>query len=274
MASSYSLDSVNANQHGSYQGRHLTVDFTQEKDISNNRSKISWTLKSTGGSSGRYTVGPTYVYINGEQVFYKKQISYSASSDTFPSSTGSVSGSIYVNHESNGKKSISVSLTTAVYYDGTGTTSGTWTLDDIPRASVIGSISNFNVESGCKVPITKYLSSFRDKLEIYVGSTLIKTIDNYTSNSQITFTDAEILKIYNATATNSKSATFTFKTTTYNGSSNIGTSSGSAVGTIQGLAYVNINGQMVRAVPWVKINNVWKRSIPKINNNGSWVMPR
>jgi hypothetical protein len=42
MASTYTLESK------SYDGRKLVLTCTQTKDTANNRSKIEWTLKSTG----------------------------------------------------------------------------------------------------------------------------------------------------------------------------------------------------------------------------------
>lgn len=127
MASNFTLNS------GSYEGRYLQVYCTQEKDIANNKSKITWTLSSLGGSVNYYSTGATTVTIAGQQVYYKGRVDWSAK--TFPAAKGSVSGTIYVDHDSKGDKSVSVSLTTAIYVGATSTYSGTWQLDNIPRAS-------------------------------------------------------------------------------------------------------------------------------------------
>ena len=83
-----------------YGGRILRLYCTQTKDISNNKSKISWTLYSEGGSVNYYSTGPTTVKINGTQVYYKERADWTTYE--FPAAKGSVSGSIYVSHNSNG----------------------------------------------------------------------------------------------------------------------------------------------------------------------------
>ena len=132
----YTLNSKN-----SYEGRKLRLYCTSTINVANNSSTINWTLYSEGGSSGNYSTGPTTVNINGVQVYYKDRVSYS--SKTFPASKGSVSGSLTVTHNSDGKKSINVSLSTAIYTATVTTNSGTWTLDNIPRQATITSAPNF-----------------------------------------------------------------------------------------------------------------------------------
>ena len=60
-------------------------------------------------------------------------------SQKFPAAKGSVSGSLKVYHSDNGSKSITVSLTTAIYTATTSTKSGTWALDKIDRYASITS---------------------------------------------------------------------------------------------------------------------------------------
>lgn len=125
----------------SHQGRKLRLYCTSTINIANNTSTINWTLYSEGGSSNYYSTGPTTVTINGTKVYYLERKSYS--SKVFPASKGSVSGSLTVTHNSDGKKSISVSLSTAIYTSTVTTNSGTWTLDNIPRYATITSAPNF-----------------------------------------------------------------------------------------------------------------------------------
>ena len=138
MASTYTLKSQ------SYQGRYLYIYCKQTKDISTNTSKIDWTLTATGGESTYYTTGPTTVKINGEQVYYKDQVSWSKY--TFPAAPGSVSGSLTVEHGDDGKLSIPVSITTSIYTGVLETKNGTWTLDANERFATIESAPNFNDE--------------------------------------------------------------------------------------------------------------------------------
>lgn len=125
----------------SYDGRRLRLYCTSTTNIANNTSTIKWTLYSENGNSNYYSTGPTTVTINGTQVYYKARVAYS--SKTFPAAKGSVSGTLTVTHNSDGKKSISVSLATAIYTSTVTTNSGTWTLDNIPRQATITSAPNF-----------------------------------------------------------------------------------------------------------------------------------
>lgn len=125
----------------SYEGRKLRLYCTSTTSIANNTSTIKWTLYSEGGSVNYYSTGPTTVTINGTQVYYSARKEWSTYS--FPASKGSVSGTLTVTHNSDGKKSISVSLSTAIYYGSVTTNSGTWTLDNIPRQATITSAPNF-----------------------------------------------------------------------------------------------------------------------------------
>lgn len=132
----YTLYSAN-----SYQGRKLRLYCTSTTSIANNTSTINWTLYSEGGSSSYYTTGPTTVTINGVEVYYKGKTYWD--DKIFPAAKGSTSGSLTVTHNSDGKKSINVSLSTAIYTSTVTTNSGTWTLDNIPRYATITSAPNF-----------------------------------------------------------------------------------------------------------------------------------
>ena len=135
MASTFILTS------SSYGGRYLQLSCSQVRNIAANKSTISWTLSSVGGSVNYYSTGPTTVTINGTQVYYKERVSYSK--EVFPAAKGSVSGTIEVGHETLGDKSIAVSLSTAIYGTTVKTASGTWQLDSIPRQATITVASNF-----------------------------------------------------------------------------------------------------------------------------------
>ena len=132
MASTFTLYS------DSYEGRYLYLSCSQTKNIANNTSTINWTLYSTGGEHWYYSTGPTSVVINGTEVYYAGR------RDTdFPASEGSTSGSLTVSHDAAGNKSITCSLTTAIYTYATSTESGTWSLDNIPRKATLTAAPNF-----------------------------------------------------------------------------------------------------------------------------------
>ncbi|MEL7569437.1 MAG: hypothetical protein AAGU14_02640 [Eubacteriaceae bacterium] len=179
-------------------------------------------------------------------------------------------GSTTVTHDTDG--TFSEIFSTICKYDSTGsyangTGSGTVAFDTIPRASEIGTISNFNLEDTFSVPIDKKSSSFTDDLVIKQGETVIKTITDYASGANINLTDAELLNAYNAI---DKTAAFTFETTTKSGSTTIGTDSAEATGIAAGTAYIKTGGSWKRALPYLKVNGVWEKAIANIKSGGSW----
>ena len=116
-------------------GRYMQLDCSQKTDIANNKSTITWTLTSEGGTSLYFSTGPTTVKINGTQVYYIARKDYTT--EVFPAKQGSVSGSIDIYHDDNGAKTITVELSTAIYVAAVSTYSDNWELDSIPRKAEI-----------------------------------------------------------------------------------------------------------------------------------------
>lgn len=135
MANDFTLNS------DSYDGRYLQLYCTQEKDIANNQSIISWTLSSIGGKSNYYSTGPTSVIIAGNEAYYCEKKHWT--SYEFPAAKGSTNGSVIVDHDSNGDKSIEIKLVTMIYTGVQQTKTETWQLDSIQRKALITSVSNF-----------------------------------------------------------------------------------------------------------------------------------
>ena len=203
---------------GSYEGRKLRLYCTSTTSIANNTSTINWTLYSEGGSVNYYSVGPTTVTINGTQVYYNTRKEWS--SQTFPASKGSVSGSLTVAHNSDGKKTISLSLSTAIYVGAVTTNNGTWALDDIPRYATISSAQNFtdiqnptitySNQAGTNATSLQACIASTDAQTIYVGyRDISKTGTSYTFN----LTEAERNALRQATPnSNTLSVNFYVKT--------------------------------------------------------------
>lgn len=150
---------------------------------------------------------------------------------------------------------------------GTSDISGSVTFDTISRPSEIGTISDFNLEDTFSVPVDKKSTSFTDDLVIKQGSTVIKTVLNYTGGANINLTDSELFTAYNVI---DKSAVFTFETTTKIGSTTVGTDSATATGTAAGTAYIKIEDSWRRAIPYIRVNGVWKKAIANVKSGGSW----
>ncbi|MGN0533284.1 MAG: hypothetical protein ACI4IK_02890 [Eubacterium sp.] len=196
MASTFRLTS------GSYQGRYLELYCTQEKIISENKSKISWTLSSIGGSSNYYGTGPTTVKINGNQVYYCARKNWETKE--FPAAKGSTSGYTYVSHDTNGSKSITVEFSTAIYVGEISTYSGNWELENIPRSATALTAENFTDEQNPSITfsnpggldIVPYINIY-DK-----NNNIVYIIDRnkgkYTSPFKFTLTDEERTAIRNA----------------------------------------------------------------------------
>lgn len=109
-------------------------------------------------------------------------------------------------------------------------TSPNYALSVSGAASAIGSISNFDVDNGVTIPITKYDATFADTLVVSYGGTTIKTVPGITNGTKVSFAN-ELATIYNLMRS-VKSGTFTFTLTTKSGSTTIGTSTRTANGSI------------------------------------------
>lgn len=144
----------------SYSGRYLQLTITETINVAANKSTLKWTLTSTGGSSLYYSIAPTTVKINGTQVYYKGATAWD--DRVFPAAKGSVSGSIDVAHNSDGKKSVSVVFDTRVWYSAAESYGGTLTLANIDRTAPSVSLSCSNITaSSVKLSITASATSNR-----------------------------------------------------------------------------------------------------------------
>ncbi len=139
-----------------------------------------------------------------------------------------------------------------------------------PAASVITQADDFNFEDAFSVAVTKYVPSFTDTLNVYVGGAPVKTVENYTSHTPVTLNGDELLAAYAATAAGQRIASVTFTTTTKSGETVIGMSAGAAVGTAAGTARINVSGAWKRGVAWLNAGGVWKRAVLHINDAGAW----
>lgn len=205
----------------SYDGRRLRLYLTSTINIANNTSTIKWTLYSENGNSNYYSTGPTTVTINGTRVYYKERVAYS--SKTFPAAKGSISGTLTVTHNSDGKKAIFVSLATAIYTATVTTNSGTWTLDNIPRQATITSVPNFTDIQNPTIQYSNPAGSNVSSLQACIsltGSTddiayrdISKTGTSYTFN----LTDAERNVLRQATTTSNTRTVYFYVRTIISG---------------------------------------------------------
>lgn len=188
-----------------YDGRYLQLTITQTQNIANNTSTLNWTLTSTGGAVNYYMICETTVKINGQQVYHKNLTNWD--SYVFPAKKGSVSGSITVEHNSDGSLTVPVVFKTAVYTSAQlKDYGGNFALDDNPRKATLTSAPNFNDEenptitysnpAGTAVSSLKACIASADGTTIYVPyRDISKTGASYTFN----LTTAERNALRNAT---------------------------------------------------------------------------
>lgn len=114
-----------------------------------------------------------------------------------------------IEHEPDGSKTVTVTATYSASFSPTsGSLSGNVTLATIPRASKINTETtqwvSSTIDDGFTIGITQYSSSFYQKLVVkYLNvstetQTILKTINNVTDGSAITFTSSELDTIYGA----------------------------------------------------------------------------
>lgn len=167
--------STQGTTYGSYDGRYMYLTVTETTvDKKNNKSLLSWTLTVTGGSVNYYSTGPTTVKINGTQVYYKAHTEWSEYA--FPAAKGSVSGTIEVQHDTNGSKTIPIVLQTAVYY-------GSWAVADYGGSMTLTAIDRTS-------PTVQATATVQSSTSIKIKGTASKSCNKweYTLNGGTTWT--------------------------------------------------------------------------------------
>lgn len=176
------------------------------------RLTISWT-------SGSYNLNNKsgYIIIDGTKYTFSNSFN-----DNRTSSGSKVlaTKSKTVVHSADGTKTVSCS---GYYQTGTSAGNITWSgkkaLTNIPRNAVLGSIPNFIFDNGnaFDVPITSYVNTYYNVLQIKYNDTIIATRANYTGNT-VTLRDDEINNAYTLMYA-SNSANWDFSLSTYTDSS-------------------------------------------------------
>lgn len=125
-----------------YQGRYLTFSWSEKsQSIANNTTTISWTLKGAGAAESTYYYTRNIkLVIDGETVY-----TFGGSSSSYISlhnGTVVASGTYTIKHNNDGTRDFTVYAEAGIYVwavNCTGTE--TFSLDDIPRATTLDSLS-------------------------------------------------------------------------------------------------------------------------------------
>ena len=213
-------------------GHHrFTLNVNENStDISNNTSSLSFSfvLSSLGGAYDWYGWR--------QQISYSININGKVYSGYIPDYNGTStitlnSGSLTVEHNSDGKKDINISFSVSdttgqSYTSGNASSSGTMTLTTIPRASKANEFytDNNDIEKGMAVYYTSYYSGFTNKLRISVPQVqILETIDNYENEKWFELSDASINYLYGYMAS-SNTVQLGAVIETWNGNTKIGES--------------------------------------------------
>lgn len=182
------------------------IDWSEStQDITNNRTLINWTvgIQAQPGWTpywGSNAVRINSAYIDGQQV---------AGSQTFsnlsPSNGGKIglrSGSVWVGHNSDGTKSISVSVSGWFYGNGDVSASGSWGLATIPRNSQVSTNKSiYTLGEPIQIITNRKSSSFTHTITIRLhnsGGTVIQTINSVGASTTWTPSPAQITQMQNA----------------------------------------------------------------------------
>lgn len=186
-------------------------------NVEANTSQVRFLLQAT--SDGSWNSDPTYGWA---RIDWNTVAEYSPSFESGETITlCDITRTIA--HNADGAKTIYADYAWDTGLTSTGTLSGgsNIALTTIPRGSKLGNIAAFDVESTITVPITKYASSFTDKLTIKIGDTVIKTINNVSNGYLLTFSASELNSIYELMSSVNSTA-FTFLLESYSGTTLIG----------------------------------------------------
>ena len=198
---------------GGYPDHYVFSWWLVSQNIEGNYSDIGWNVVGAGGSSnGSYTnVKQKYVNVNGSQ-------QYNETTTRTYNGTTPFSGTARIYHNADGTGSFSASCGGAFYYYGSynSTGSGSWSLPTIPRASSISSSANFVKGDVTTITVNRASGSFTHTIQVYVGSTLIKTFTSIATSVTWTPTQSEVEAMLKANTSSS------IKCTTYSGSTQIG----------------------------------------------------
>lgn len=195
-------------------GRYYQLTWSATQSIANNTSTISWTLSAQGYSGGWVAERTLYVTIDGATVYNK--------SDRVERKVGTIkTGTKTITHNSNGSRSFTITLGAAVYGASVNCKgSGTFSLNTIARASTLN-VSDGTLGVSQTITADRKSSNFTHTLTWTTGSSYSGTIATKSTATSWSFTPP--LELANV-QTNFSVVAVLFTLTTYNGTTQVGTS--------------------------------------------------
>ena len=226
---------------GGYDGRNLTLSWTATQDVNTNKSTVSWTLSNSGGDASWYAMRHLIVTIDGTTV-YTRDARYEQYSGTI------ATGSITLDHDSDGQKSFAVTIQAAVYNSAVNARANkTFTLDRIYRTSTLSS-GDFTMGTAGTITVTQANNAYTHTVTYSFGSQT-GTIVTKSSSTSISFTPSTSLA---SQVPNATSGILTLTCETFNGNTSLGTTSitktlnvpDSIKPTVSSATYANTNNSL------------------------------
>lgn len=184
------------------------------------------------------------------------------------------SGSMWINHNADGTKTFSMSMSGWVIDGGTTTGSGSFTLNKINRYAVTNSATGDNIENSFSVNYTKYVDTYKYKLRIsYPGVSTLERIDYNTSGTSFNLSKESIENIYDTYPdTNTFNLGFAVETWSSDGNSKLSDGNEKILSCTKTdrIGRLYINNEWKRSTPYVRVNGEWKKAIPYTRINNEW----
>ena len=187
MALSGKVETATYTPSGSSNTWKVVLNWTATQNVVNNTSTISWNIKvSTTSSTGYVVVSEIRAKINGTEVYYRNHDNHTNGYN----GTQIANGTITVNHDSNGAKSVAMSIEAGIYQWAINKSgSNTFTLTQIDRAAPTVSLTTSSITaSGVTVKATGSTTCDRFDYSIDGGSTWtnFSTTEGTTASKAIT----------------------------------------------------------------------------------------
>lgn len=207
----------------SYKNRSVTLSWKATPDIATNSDTLTWQIVGSGSAGGWVMVSELKAVIDGTTVYYRSSDNHTQCYN----GTLLASGTIVLPHDDEGNKSFTASIQAGIYEWGINCSgSDSFTLNQIARASSITSASNTILGNNCSVTWTPASSSFRYKLKFAIGG-WSDTTGYISPNTNKSYTYNQFLIPVSVAnyITSSPSGTMTVYLYTYNGTTQIGSTS-------------------------------------------------
>lgn len=196
----------------------VVLNWTATQSVANNTSTISWNIKvSTTSSTGYVVVSEIRAKIAGEEIYYRSHDNHTNGYN----GTQIASGTKTITHNTDGTKSVSMSIEAGIYQWAINKSgSNTFTLDTIPRASSITSASNKTLGNACSIKWTPNASTFKYKVKFSLGTWSYTTPSFISpgSTSEYTYDDYTLPLTVANQLPNATTGTMTAYLYTYNSS--------------------------------------------------------